>query len=158
MKTTTQIIEIGVDKNNKKVHIFDNYNIEHTELYLQIAKELTKMLTVQELKEFKIELKNRTFKNLDAFAEANQIDIAKSMGMSREELEKEVKQTIKKNKTHKDAKPKEKDKMSEIADCAGKLADIITNNCKPGRERDIALTKLEEVIMWVGASLLNDED
>lgn len=37
------------------------------------------------------------------------------------------------------------------------LADIIVENCPDSRERSLALTKVEEAIMWANASIARRE-
>lgn len=37
------------------------------------------------------------------------------------------------------------------------LAQVILGECPPSRERSLALTKLEEVIMWANASIARNE-
>ena len=38
------VIGIGIDRPNKTIEIFDKYTVKHTEAYLEIAKQLTKLL------------------------------------------------------------------------------------------------------------------
>lgn len=42
--------------------------------------------------------------------------------------------------------------MTEIEKKARELAELIAQECRPGREKSLAYTKLEECIMWVRAS------
>lgn len=45
----------------------------------------------------------------------------------------------------------------ELRDRAGELALLIVHSCPPSRERSIALTKLEESIMWANKSIACNE-
>ena len=54
MKENKIVIEIGIDRQNKTIEVFDKYTVEHTEAYLEIAKQLAKLLTPEEFNEFKI--------------------------------------------------------------------------------------------------------
>lgn len=40
---------------------------------------------------------------------------------------------------------------------AGDFAESILTACPPSRERSLALTKLEEVVMWANASIARNE-
>jgi len=40
---------------------------------------------------------------------------------------------------------------------ARELAELIANNCPPSRELSLAMTKLEEVVMWANASIARNE-
>ena len=52
-------------------------------------------------------------------------------------------------------KPKEEDTMKFplIRDMAKNLAYIIDENVPDGREKSLAMTKLEEVVMWANAGI-----
>lgn len=40
---------------------------------------------------------------------------------------------------------------------AYQLAELILMSCPPSRERSVALTKLEETVMWANASIARNE-
>ena len=44
-----------------------------------------------------------------------------------------------------------------IGDVAKDLAQTIISNCPSSRERSLAITKLEEAIMWANASIARNE-
>lgn len=44
-----------------------------------------------------------------------------------------------------------------IRDTAAALAGLLTCNCPPSRELSLALTKLEESVMWANASIARNE-
>lgn len=52
-------------------------------------------------------------------------------------------------------KPKEgqPEKYEEIRDKGKCLAETITALCLPSRERSLALTKIEEAVMWANAGI-----
>ena len=45
----------------------------------------------------------------------------------------------------------------QIRDTAGALATGLMQNCPPSRERSLALTALEECVMWANASIARNE-
>ncbi len=153
------VIGIGIDRPNKTIEIFDKYTVGHTEAYLEIAKQLTKLLGLKELKEFKIVMEDCEFKNLEAWANKNQEDIAASMGMTKEEMKDEIKATdsdIEKRFTYHSPRGKEH-RFQVLRDGAKFLAHEIKRQCPDSRERSLALTKLEEAIMWANASIARGE-
>ncbi len=44
-----------------------------------------------------------------------------------------------------------------IRDTAKNLAWLLVDKCPESRERSVALTKLEEVVMWANASIARNE-
>ena len=72
MKEERIVIGIGIDRPNKTIEIFDKYTVEHTEAYLEIAKQLAKLLNPEEFNEFKIVMKDCKFKNIEEWANKNQ--------------------------------------------------------------------------------------
>ena len=50
------------------------------------------------------------------------------------------------------------EKYEELRGLAKSLAYRITNLCPPSRERSLALTSLEESIMWANASIARNEN
>lgn len=55
--------------------------------------------------------------------------------------------------------PKEgqSERYQQIRDKAWSVADFVIRNCPPSRERSLALTKLEEAVMWANASIARNE-
>ena len=159
MKEERIVIGIGIDRQNKTIEIFDKYTIEHTEAYLEIAKQLAKLLTPEEFNEFKIVMKDCKFKNIGEWANKNQEDIAASLGMTKKELKDKIKSTnpdIEKRFTYHSPKGREH-RFQTLRDNAKSLAYEIKKQCPDSRERSLALTKLEEVIMWANASIAREE-
>ena len=159
MKENRIVIGIGIDRSNKTIEIFDKYTVEHTEAYLEIAKQLAKLLTPEEFNEFKIIMEDCKFKNIGEWASKNQEDIAASLGMTKKELKDKIKSTnpdIEKRFTYHNPKGKEH-RFQTLRDNAKSLAYEIKKQCPDSRERSLALTKLEEVIMWANASIAREE-
>ena len=159
MKEERIVIGIGIDRPNKTIEIFDKYTVEHTEAYLEIAKQLAKLLTPEEFNEFKIIMKDCKFKNIGEWASKNQEDIAASLGMTKKELKDKIKSTnpdIEKRFTYHSPKGKEQ-RFQTLRDNAKALAYEIKKQCPDSRERSLALTKLEEVVMWANASIAREE-
>ena len=159
MKEERIVIGIGIDRPNKTIEIFDKYDIEHTEAYIEIGKQLTKLLSPKELSEYKIVMEGRKFKNIEDWANKNQEDIAAAMGMTKEELETKIKTTdpdIEKRFTYHSPKGKEQ-RFQTLRNEAKHLANTIKKQCPDSRERSLALTKLEEVVMWANASIAREE-
>ena len=159
MKEERIVIGIGIDRPNKTIEIFDKYTIEHTEAYLEIAKQLAKLLTPEEFNEFKIVMKDCKFKNIGEWANKNQEDIAASLGMTKKELKDKIKSTnpdIEKRFTYHSLKGKAQ-RFQTLRDNAKALAYEIKKQCPDSRERSLALTKLEEVVMWANASIAREE-
>ena len=142
------VIGIGVDRQNKTIEVSDKYTVEHTEAYLEIAKQLAKLLTPEEFNEFKIVMKDCKFKNIGEWASKNQEDIAASLGMTKKELKDKIKSTnpdIEKRFTYHSPKGREH-RFQTLRDNAKSLAYEIKKQCQDSRERSLALTKIEEVI------------
>ena len=159
MKEKRIVIGIGINRPNKTIEIFDKYTVEHTEAYLNIAKQLVKLLNPKEIDEFKIVMENYKFKNLAELAKKNQEDIAATIGMTKEELDAKIKATdpdIEKRFTYHSPKGKEQ-RFQTLRDNAKSLAYEIRKQCPDSRERSLALTKLEEVVMWANASIARKE-
>lgn len=159
MKENRIVIGIGIDRQNKTIEVFDKYTVEHTEAYLEIAKQLVKLLNPKEINEFKIVMENCKFKNLEEWAKKNQEDIAATIGMTKEELDDKIKFTnpdIEKRFTYHSPKGKEH-RFQTLRDNAKSLAYEIIKQCPDSRERSLALTKLEEAIMWANASIAREE-
>lgn len=159
MKEERIVIGIGIDRPNKTIEIFDKYTIEHTEAYLEIAKQLVKLLSPKEINEFKIVMEDCTFKNIEEWANQNQEDITASLSMTKKELKDKIKATdsdIEKRFTYHNPKGKEQH-FQILRDNAKALAYEIKKQCPDSRERSLALTKLEEVVMWANASIAREE-
>ena len=159
MKENRIVIEVGIDRPNKTIKIFDKYTVEHTKAYLEIAKQLIKILDPKEIDEFKIIMEDCRFKNLAELAKKNQEDIAASLGMTKKELKDKIQTTnpdIEKRFTYHSPKGREH-RFQTLRDNAKSLAYEIKKQCPDSRERSLALTKLEEVIMWANASIARED-
>ena len=44
-----------------------------------------------------------------------------------------------------------------IRDCGGTFAFVLLENCPPSRERSLAMTALEECVMWANAAIARNE-
>lgn len=64
---------------------------------------------------------------------------------------------IKSNFTFHAPKPGQPEKYTVIRDTAFGLATLINDNCPDSREKSLALTKLEECVMWANASIARNE-
>lgn len=159
MKEERIVIGIGIDRQNKTIEVFDKYTVKHTETYLEIAKQLAKLLTPEELNEFKIVMEDCKFKNIKEWANKNQEDIAALLSMTKKEPDDESKDTdpdIEKRFAYHSPKGKEQ-RFQTLRNEAKHLANTIKKQCPDSRERSLALTKLEEVVMWANASIAREE-
>ena len=59
--------------------------------------------------------------------------------------------------THHPPKDDQPKKYEEIRSIARDYAKVITDLCPDSRERSIAMTKLEECVMWANASIARNE-
>ena len=50
------------------------------------------------------------------------------------------------------------ERYTKLRDAAKELAYLIAENCPESRERSVALTKLEEAIMWANSAIARNED
>ena len=50
----------------------------------------------------------------------------------------------------------QKDRMNNVMEIAKMLEDSIDKNCKNNREKSLAMTKLEECVMWVNKSISHE--
>lgn len=66
-------------------------------------------------------------------------------------------ETVKRNFTYHAPKGDQPQRYEKIRDKAGKLARFIVKSCPESRERSLALTKLEESVMWANASIARNE-
>ena len=53
--------------------------------------------------------------------------------------------------------PGQPEKYVVIRDTAKGLAMVINDNCPDSREKSLAITKLEECVMWANASIARNE-
>lgn len=153
------VIRIGIDRQNKTIEVFDKYTVDHTEAYLEIVKQLIKLLSLKEINEFKIVMEDCEFKNLREWIDENQEDIAASLGMTKEEMKDKIKTTdldVENRFTYHSPEGKEQ-RFQIIRESAKSLAYKIKKHCPDSRERFLALTKLEEVTMWANASIAKEE-
>jgi len=59
--------------------------------------------------------------------------------------------------TYHPPKPDQVPRYNAIRDYAGAFAAVILERCPPSRERALALTALEESVMWGNASIARNE-
>ena len=52
----------------------------------------------------------------------------------------------------------QKDRMGNVMSIAIMLEESIDKNCKNNREKSLAMTKLEECVMWVNKSISHEND
>lgn len=69
----------------------------------------------------------------------------------------ELSETIQKNFTYHAPKANQPERYTEIRDQAKELAILIEQSCPESRERSLAMTKLEESVMWANASIARNE-
>ncbi len=59
--------------------------------------------------------------------------------------------------TYHPPKPDQVPRYNEIRDFARTFAATLLEKCPPSRERSLALTHLEEAVMWANASIARNE-
>lgn len=64
---------------------------------------------------------------------------------------------IEKNFTHHAPKGDQISRYSEIRFLAKTLAELFEMNCPESRELSLAMTKLEEAVMWANAAIARNE-
>ena len=64
---------------------------------------------------------------------------------------------MKKDFTYHPPKGDQPERYLAIREAAGGLALILMGRCPPSRERSLALTSLEEAVMWANASIARNE-
>lgn len=52
----------------------------------------------------------------------------------------------------------QKDRMANVMAVATLLEESIDRNCKNNREKSLAMTKLEECVMWFNKSISHEND
>ena len=65
--------------------------------------------------------------------------------------------TIENNFKYHPPKPGQPEKYHALRTAGKELAYLINDLCPEGREKNLAMTKLEEVIMWANASIARNE-
>lgn len=65
--------------------------------------------------------------------------------------------TIGRNFTHHSPRPDQVDRYEVIRSEARGLAETIVGMCPQSREQSLAITKLEECVMWANASIARNE-
>lgn len=158
---TTKFIQVEVSHENKTIKIDDNYDIKHTEMYLEICTKLMEVLSPDVFHTYKLQLKDKTFKDFKEFAEKNKIDLKNILKECDKKRTKDGDKTIDKDlenrftyhKPNKDAN----ERFELIRDFAKEYAYMIRALCPEGREQALALTKLEETVMWANAGIAREE-
>ena len=69
----------------------------------------------------------------------------------------EEKARLDKDFTYHPPKADQVPRYNVIRNCAGTFAAVLLENCPPSRERSLALTALEEAVMWANASIARNE-
>ena len=69
----------------------------------------------------------------------------------------EEKARLKKDFTYHPPVPNQLPRYEKIRDHAKAFAAVLLENCPPSRERSLALTHLEEAVMWANASIARNE-
>lgn len=64
---------------------------------------------------------------------------------------------IEKNFTYHPPKGNQPERYTENRQKAKEFAEVIEKNCQDSREKSLALTKLEESVMWANASIARNE-
>lgn len=64
---------------------------------------------------------------------------------------------IEKNYSYHDPKEGQTERYERIRHKAKMLAAYINENCPDSREKSLAMTKLEECVMWANASIARNE-
>lgn len=59
--------------------------------------------------------------------------------------------------TYHSPKPGQPERYTELRDTAGRLATLIVEITPSSREQSLALTKLEEAVMWANAAIARRE-
>lgn len=149
-------IDVAVNHENKTININDTYSIEHTKIYLELCQKLVTVLSDEAIKTYKIKLKDKTFKNMADFAEKNKLDL-KQMLEKRDDSVEEDPDLEKRFNYHKPNKFKAKI-HEDLRGIAKEFAYAIKVICPEGREQALALTKLEECLMWANAAVARNDD
>ncbi len=72
-------------------------------------------------------------------------------------LDTKTSEELEKNFTHHPPKENQPARYHEIRQAAKDLAMLIAHTCPQSRERSLAMTKLEESVMWANASIARNE-
>jgi hypothetical protein len=59
--------------------------------------------------------------------------------------------------TYASPQPDQIPRYQEIRVCAFELAKLIAEDCPPSREKSLAITHLEQTVMWANASIARNE-
>lgn len=59
--------------------------------------------------------------------------------------------------TQRDITAHQRDRMINVMNIAQMLEESIEKNCKDNREKSLAMTKLEECVMWVNKSISHEK-
>lgn len=64
---------------------------------------------------------------------------------------------IEKRFTYHAPKPGQAERYVVLRDCAGEFAELLNAECPESREKSLALTKIEEAVMWANAAIARNE-
>lgn len=59
--------------------------------------------------------------------------------------------------TYHPPKPGQPERYTKIRDTAKELAELIEESCPVSREKSLAMTKIEEAVMWANAAIARNE-
>ena len=72
-------------------------------------------------------------------------------------MEKRPSESVENNFTYHPPKPGQAERYQTIRDIAKGLAMFLEDHCPESRERSLAMTKLEECVMWANAAIARNE-
>lgn len=72
-------------------------------------------------------------------------------------IEKRPSKSVDNNFTYHAPKPGQPERYQTIREIAKGLAMFLEDHCPESRERSLAMTKLEECVMWANASIARNE-
>ena len=72
-------------------------------------------------------------------------------------MEKRPSKSVESNFTYHPPKPGQAERYQTIREIAKGLAMFLEDHCPESRERSLAMTKLEECVMWANAAIARNE-
>lgn len=64
---------------------------------------------------------------------------------------------IRRRFTYQPPRPDQIERYQEIRDAAKRLVGVIAEDCPPCREKSLAITNLEQTVMWANAAIARNE-